>query len=147
MKRSIQQVFSLVVLLCLSALSSAAQYKQFGDLEVHYVIVNTSFLSPQVASSYGITRGKHRAIVNISILDTTTSELGIARKAILTGHSRDLISSQELEFREIREQSSIYYIADFKFLNAEHHRFQISITVDPNAPPLILKFEQKVYVD
>lgn len=147
MKQSILHVFSLAVMLCLSALAHAAQYRQFGDLEVHYAIVNTSFLSPQVASSYGITRGKHRAIVNISILDTSTSELGIARKALLTGRSRDLISSQELEFREIQEQSSIYYIADFKFLNAEHHRFEISITTDPNTPPLLLKFEQKLYVD
>jgi hypothetical protein len=134
-------------MLCIQLDAYAAQYQQFGDLEVHYVVVNTSFLSPQVANTYGITRGKHRAIVNISILDTSNDPVGVPRKAVVSGRSRDLISSQELEFREIREQSSIYYIADFKFLNAEHHRFEISLIPDADAPPLLLKFEQKVYVD
>ena len=127
--------------------AEAAQFKRFGDLEVHYAVVNTTFLTPEVAAAYGITRGKHRAIVNISVLDAGKSGLPQPRKAVVSGVSRDLISSQTLKFQEIREQNSIYYIAPFKFLNAEHHRIEVQLTVDPDQPPIVLKFEQKVYVD
>lgn len=41
------------------------------------------------------------------------------------GTTSDLIRSDELEFREIREGEAVYYIAPFKFINEEWRHFYI----------------------
>ena len=52
----------LLPLLCLllPGISQAQQSKMFGPFELHYSVVNTTFLSPEVASAYGITRAAMR---------------------------------------------------------------------------------------
>jgi hypothetical protein len=136
-----------LILWALSSPATAQQFTRFGEVDVHYAVVNTSFLEPQVAAAYGITRGKRRAIVNISILEADSSPVPVARSAIVSGRVRDLISAPALDFMEIREQNAIYYIADFHILDKQLHRFEVDIQLDPNQPPYQLRFEQKVYAD
>jgi hypothetical protein len=52
-----------------AATAAAEQFKAFGDIEVHYAVVNTLFLQPNVAARYGIVRATDRAIVNVSVVD------------------------------------------------------------------------------
>ena len=55
----------LVLLLCSPA--SGQQSETFGPYELHYSVVNTTFIDAKVAATYGITRGKKRAILNLSV--------------------------------------------------------------------------------
>ena len=57
----------LLLLLAIVASSSTAhgQYsRQFDRWEVHYSVVNSTFLAPETAARYGIVRGRDRAILN-----------------------------------------------------------------------------------
>ena len=58
---------TLISLLVLSAPALGQQSEKFGDLELHYSVVNTTFLSAEIAELYGITRGKQRAILNLAL--------------------------------------------------------------------------------
>ena len=51
--------------------SSAQQSTQYGPFELHHSIVYTTFLTPDIASEYGITRGADKAILTLSVRDTT----------------------------------------------------------------------------
>ena len=127
--------------------SHAEQEKSFGDYDVHYTVLNSTFITPEIANAYGIVRGKDRALINVAIrqrLDKGTSK---AKKAIVTGSSSDLIHSENLEFREIVEQQAIYYIAELRFNNKELRTFTIKIQPDPNIAPYTLKFSKTLYVD
>lgn len=125
----------------------AEQSKIFGPYKVHYSVVNTTFLTPEVAAAYNITRGKKRAMVNIAIREQHPELGDRAKAATVTGRSWDLMQNQALSFREIREQNAIYYIADVRFINEEFRWFEISVQPDPNKPAHVFKFKQQFYVD
>lgn len=139
----------LVPLLCLllPGTSQAQQSEMFGPFELHYSVVNTTFLSPEVAAAYGITRGEKRAILNLAVrehLEETTR----ARPMRLRGSSRDLVQrQQELEFQEIRESGAIYYIAEFKFLNEEWLVFEVDFRPEGAEQTYSFKFKHQVYIN
>jgi hypothetical protein len=117
----------------------------FGKDTVYYSVLNTIFISPQVAKSYGIVRGKDKFLINVSVrrqLDTSN----IAVRADVTGSSSDLIYVNTLEFREIIEQDAIYYIAEFDISNDERQNFRLSASVD-NRPSYDIQFNKMLYLD
>jgi hypothetical protein len=125
----------------------AEHTKVFGDYDVHYNVLNSTFISPEVAQAYGIVRGKNRALINIAIRQRLDKGATKAKRAIVNGSSSDLIHSAALEFDEIVEQEAIYYIAELRFNNKELRTFTINIQPDPNIAPYTLKFSKTLYVD
>lgn len=125
--------------------SHAGQFKKFGDLEVHYSSFASTFLTPEIASHYKIQRSRYSALVNIAILDTSKEEK-TAVKAQLTGIARNVLGQQKkLNFREIKEGKSIYYLAEFKHTNDE--TFNFTITIFSNGKKETLTFKQTFFVD
>ena len=138
---------TLVCALLVSGMTSAEQKKVFGDYEVHYSVLNSTFLTADIAKRYNITRGKNRAIVNIAVRKKLPDGSDKAQKAIVTGTSYDLIHQEVLNFHEIDERDAIYYIAELRFDDRETLDFRIEVQADPNRPPFKLKFNQQLYVD
>ncbi|GEA05382.1 hypothetical protein KUL42_01430 [Alteromonas sp. KUL42] len=127
--------------LCNTAI--AEQKQTLGNWDVHYMVVNTPFLTPEVAASYGIVRSKFNALVNISVLDNTT---GKAQRADVTGVAKNLIgNSRSLSFKKVEEGDAIYYLAVLPFRDQETFRFEID--VQKGKDKQTLKFQQKMYVD
>ncbi|MEX1663992.1 DUF4426 domain-containing protein [Zhongshania arctica] len=145
-------IFTLVFTSLLSLASQAQDAppvtetsSSFGKDTVHYSVLNTTFISPQVAKSYGIVRGEDKFLINVSVrrqLDTSN----IAVRADVKGTSSDLIYVNTLEFREIIEQDAIYYIAEFDISNDERQNFRLSVSVD-NRPSYDIQFNKMLYLD
>ena len=146
LKRLITLPLLLAALLC-APLSYAEQKKVFGDYEVHYSVFNSTFITPEIAQSYGITRGNNLAVVNISVRKLQADGTTIEQAADVSGVTTDLMRSDELKFREVKEKGAIYYLAEFKFLNREVRTFQVEAVVDPSRPPMQVKFSTKLYTD
>ena len=122
--------------------AGAEQFKAFDDVQVHYVVVNTLFLQPDVAEHYGIVRGRDRAIVNLSVL----GEGGESLPARVTGLTVNLLSQEApLEFTVFREDPAIYYIAPLRYTDQDVLRFRISVAVE-GREPMLLEFQQQMYV-
>ncbi|TKB47120.1 DUF4426 domain-containing protein [Thalassotalea mangrovi] len=119
--------------------------KQLGDMEVHFIGIPTSFLTPEVASSYKIERSRYRGLINIVALDTT----GEDKKALsvgISGTATNLVGQTiNLEFNKVTEGDAIYYLATVEYPNDETYRFDILINHDGDEQQL--KFTQKFYVD
>ena len=62
--------FMLLTILMLGT-ACAENMKKIGNLDVHYIALNSTFLTPEIASNYGITRSKVNALINISVLDNS----------------------------------------------------------------------------
>lgn len=140
----------LLTTLCIAFFSGAAsaeQKKVFGQYDVHYSLINSTFISPEVAKNYGIVRGKKRALLNIAVRKRLADGTTQKKKAIVRGTSTDLIHSAQLEFREFEEKGAIYYLAEVRFTNMEMRSFNIKVQPDPNIAPYTLKFSQTLYVD
>ena len=133
---------SLWLLICsLASFALAEVKKTSSNQEIHYSIVPTLFLSRDIASQHNITRAKDRSFLNISIKDKS----GKALKALLTGHSENLLGQREkMIFREIQEADTIYYLAGIKHGKEEYIKFTAQIQLDRGHLEE-LKFEKKLY--
>ena len=134
---------ALLVVGAIGAASARAEQKQLlGPYEVHYVVVRSSFFSEAIAERYGIVRGRDRALMNISVLAN-----GQPVAASLDGTVINLLEQrQPLEFREIREGSAIYYLAEVRYTDRETLRFRVDLT-GPDGTTRSLAFQQKMYWD
>ena len=135
----------LAALLNLPGEALAQRSERFGPYELHYNVVNTTFIEPPVAQTYGITRGEDRAIVNIA-LRRHAGEGGSTVPMQLAGTVRDLLMrSQPLEFQEIREGSAVYYIAEFRFINEEWRIFDLEFRPEGAERGYTFTFKQQLY--
>ena len=131
-----------VAVLGLGALvAGAEQFKQFGTWRVHYIAFNASVLSSTIAERYGIVRGRNKGLVNITAVGA--SDRG--ERTGVTGRYRNLLGqSYDLDFREIDDGESVYYLAAFDFDNAETLRFEVQIAL-PDHGTETLRFQQPLY--
>lgn len=139
---------ALVLLAALFALFAtkalhAEQKQMLGPFEAHYVVVQSTFFSEEVAGKYGIVRGRDRALMNLSFLDDSLTPVAV----ILTGVAKNLLSQEvELAFREVREGPAIYYLAEVRHTDRETLRFRVQVTT-PDGETRELAFQQQMFWD
>ncbi|EKO3492191.1 DUF4426 domain-containing protein [Vibrio fluvialis] len=135
-----------LLLACAALTANAEQLINIKDVEVHYSAFNSTFLTPQVAKSYKLTRNGYSAVLNISVLDTSTAGKP-AVEAKLSGQVKNLIGNmRELEFSEVKEGNAIYYLAEFPISNEEDLSFDIDVNAGLKGAGK-LRFTQKFYVE
>ncbi|MBL4798674.1 MAG: DUF4426 domain-containing protein [Oleispira sp.] len=136
-------------LLCLISVSASAEQKLiFGEYEVHYMGLSSSFLTPEVAKIYDIPRSGSLGFLNISVLQKAKgSQVPAAVDANVKGIIRNLIGqSRELEFRRIREGQAIYYISTFRFDDGDMYNFDLDIVpTEAKQKNFDVKFSQRFY--
>lgn len=135
----------VITLTCLFlALSAKAEQKEtLGDWDVHYIVVNTAFLTPEVAKSYDIVRSKYNALVNLSVLKSESQE---AQNVAVSGTVTDLLgNARPLTFKKVEEGAAIYYLATFNFDDLDTYRFNIQLQRGNTSRTL--KFQQKLFAD
>jgi len=142
----VRLILPLLALLCFAAGARAQQSAMFGPYELHYSVVNTTFLAPAVASTYGIVRGKQRAILTLAVREKLGDD-SVTRSMLLKGRTWDLIQGQPLEFLEIREGEAVYYIADFRFINEEWRFFEVDFRPEGAEQTYTFKFKHQLYID
>lgn len=116
----------------------------FDQFELHHSIVYTTFLSPQIAAEYGISRGKDKALLTLSVRDASSGETA-GRPMQIEGRTWDLISGTELDVREIREGDATYYIIPFEFLDREHRFFEFTFTPEGSERSYTHKFKRQLW--
>ena len=137
----------LLLALCQHAFAAEEHSKRFGDYEVHYTVLNSTFIKPDIAQHYGITRGHDRALVNVAINKLVPGGETTAQSAEVSGSSSDLIHETPLEFHEVREGDAIYYLAELTFRNRELRSFTINFKPAADVGPYAVKFNQTLYFD
>ena len=138
-------------LMAIVGLTEAAEdnlFKQHGDFKVFFSAFGSSFLTPEVAVANNIVRGKGKGLVNIAVV----KNLGAGTSAEVYGKVFNILQqTQILEFTEVREQDTRYYLAPFNFDNEDFLTFKI--TVRPNVEDgtqlgaYEFKFQKKMYHD
>lgn len=140
MKRAI--LAALVLLFVLWA-AHAEQYKRFGDWRVHYIAFNASVLSAEIAERYDIVRGRDKGLVNITAIGPS----GKGEKVSVKGQFKNLLDqTTKLDFREIDDNGTVYYLAAFDFENAENLRFEVTVEL-PKHGSETFRFQHALYRD
>ena len=146
MKNIIKKLVIFAVFsIAFSTASNAENMKKMNDINVHYIALSSTFLTPEIAKAYGIERSRYKGLVNISVLDNT-QEGKPSKTVIINGKARnDVGQIKSLDFTEVVEGDAVYYLAQVSYTNKETIYFDINIT--DKGKQHNLKFSQKFYVD
>ena len=122
---------------------NAEQKVSLGSWDVHYIALNSTFLTPKVAQQYGIIRSKFNGLINISVLDKQSKR---AQSLVLTGQAKNLLGViKPLSFKQIKEGDAIYYLAVLPFSDLEQYR--ITVNLNDGIQQHNLKFQHKFYAE
>lgn len=143
--RDTLHLLALTISLTFSA-STLAEFKDFGDYEVHYSVFPSTFLTPEVAAQNNLTRSKAIGILNISIMETT--ELGGLKTVTGQVEGRVLNDIQQprfLAFRRIQEGDAVYFISEFQYRSGELLTFHVTARPTGHAEDLPIRFAHTLY--
>lgn len=133
---------SCLLALLMTLQLKAEQMKELGPWQVHYSAFNSSFLTPEVAKTYGLERSRYNGIINISVLD----KQGKAQAVGITGEAKNLTGTiRTLSFQEVKEGNAIYYLATLPYRNEDTYQFTLKIM--GAGQQQTLSFQQTFYVD
>ena len=134
-----------VLLLTVSFSSQSENMKKLGNMNVHYMAIGATFLTPEIAKAYNIERSRYNGLVNISVLDNTKD--GFPAKTVsISGSAKNLAGQRKtLTFTEVKEGDAIYYLAQVSYRDQETIVFDLTIN-DGNETQQ-LKFSQKFYTE
>jgi len=136
--------------LCLLVTATVAETssqgsQQFEHFSVHYSILSSTFLLPEVAKAYGIKRSKYESLINISVAPNNQYG-GISVN--LSGTATNLMQQQKsLDFIEIKEDKTVYYLAPIRVAGKELMHFVIEVKVPGQPDTLTTKFSTTLYAD
>ncbi|HID81623.1 MAG TPA: DUF4426 domain-containing protein [Chromatiales bacterium] len=126
MRKFVHSVFT-ICLLALTSSAAIAGEKSFGEYAIHYSAFNADFLNPSVAKAYGIQRSKNRAVLNVTVLKKADKALPKPVKADVSGTAITVYQkARPLKLREVKDQDTYYYIAEFPVTNEETLNFKVS---------------------
>jgi hypothetical protein len=130
----------------LSAIDDSS--RTFADHTVRFSAFNSSFLSPEVAGNYNITRGKNRGLVNIAVIPLNAGAKLGGQPALVEGSVSNIIAQRQiLDFFEVTEGAATYYLAPFRFENEDFLTFKIRVRVEPDKPANEMSFQRTFYHD
>ena len=132
----------LALSLCLAAGPAWPERMQrMGEFEAHYSLVPTTLLNADVATRYRISRGRDRALLNVTILDADARPV----QARVSGVVRDLLGQvRDIDFQQVLDGEAVYYLAVIRHDDQEVLRFSIDVGI-PGGGAHELAFQQKMY--
>jgi hypothetical protein len=137
-----QRLALMLLAFCLALPAMAEQKQSYGALDVHYSAFNSSFLQPEVAASVGLVRSKSQGVVNVALL-----QAGKASTGQVSGEVKNLLGQiSPLSFKQVKEGTAIYYLAQFPFEQQEMLRFTLNVKGADGVPHSI-DFSQEFFPD
>lgn len=146
--RIFTSLIALGLLLAVSATGRAAESMvESGDIIVHYNALPTTQLSAEVARQYSITRSANRGLLNVAV-QRREGEATPAVSASVEAAATNLNGQRRsIPVREIREGEALYYIGEFGTGDRETLNFEISVTADGAAQPILIRFQQQFFAN
>lgn len=135
---------TLFFLLGFGMSAHAESSMEFGDYVIHYNAFRSDTLSPEMAKTYNLTRRNNRVVLNIAVLKKVLNTTGTPTAADVNGHVSNLTGQMKnLEFREIKEGTAIYYLAESQFTEGEFLKFELKVTPEGQTQAATLTFDKK----
>ncbi|HEY7905481.1 MAG TPA: DUF4426 domain-containing protein [Wenzhouxiangella sp.] len=149
MNRTFIKAWIIAIALLMGNASWAEQASRFGNYIAHYNTFNTTFLTPDVARAYGITRSGNLALLNIAVLKVNDEGLNEPVRARVQVRGNNLAGQRKsIEMTEIEDGGAIYYIGTFRIRNEERINFTVNITpINGVTRSHELRFNQIFYVE
>lgn len=128
---------------------SAESFEKFGNYELHFNVIRTDQLTPEIASRHGIERSAKRVLLNVALLHREAE--GVAAKpveAAVTASSRTLTGPlQDVAIRRITEAASISYVGEVAIAGNSVLVFDIKATPVGESQPFAATFQREFFTE
>ena len=139
---------SAIYCLAGSHFSVAEQYEQYDNYQVHYIALSSELIEPQIAQRYQLVRARNRGLLNISVRQLQDNGGTLPVRATINGSVTNLLQQrQPLQFQQVIEGDSIYYLAQFRFSDQEVLRFSIQLQPEHSAGEYRLNFSNQMFFE
>lgn len=152
MMKTIQAIlFFCLGLVSISAMAEQKKVfagKDGAEYEVHYMALSSTFLLPEVARQYGLSRSKALGVINVSVLKVQDDGTKQAVGALVDINTKnDIQQVQHLDVNQVTEGRAIYYIAQVQFREGAVLTFDLSVYAQGEIDPFKIRFGHTFYND
>ena len=137
-----------VIVIGLFTVQAHAGSKDFGDYEVLWSVLPSTFLAPEVAKENDLQRSKGIGIVNIAIMkeneDGSMTPVGGQVEGKVTN---DVQQVKFLAFRRVQEGESVYFIAEYQYSSGELMTFKVTARPPGLQQDLAIRFAHTLFSD
>lgn len=128
--------------------AQAAGNQDFGDYQVHWSVLPSTFLAPEVAQANDLQRSKGIGIVNISIMRENEDGTLVPVSGQVEGKvSNDIQQVRFLAFRRIQEGDAVYFIAEYQYGSGELMTFNVTARPTGHQQDLPVRFAHTLFSD
>lgn len=145
MYKRIFNLSSLIVLSLFTTLSFAQNTTNIGQYQINHIAYNSTFLSTEMATAYGIKRANNLAVVNISVQDTNNEGEGVVVGSVEGSASNLIQQTRFLDFNEVKSDDAIYYLSEYRFSDEDAITFKIDIVLPGETRATEVKWQQTFY--
>ncbi|SFF48435.1 protein of unknown function [Fontimonas thermophila] len=125
--------------------AQAEQYVEAGDFRVHYAVINTTELTPEVARQFGVERTGNRILLVLNAQQRVDGRFQPV-PATASGTATTLLGHvQTLRLRPVREADVHYVIASFETLDGEFMTIDVRVLPAGANAPIPIRFRQQFY--
>lgn len=135
-------------LLLASLTAQAAGSQDFGEYQVHWSVLPSTFLAPEVAKANNLRRSKGIGIVNIAIMQEQEDGALKPVSGQVEGQvANDIQQVSFLGFRRIQEGEAVYFIAEYQYRSGELMTFNITTRPTGYTRDLKVRFAHTLFSD
>lgn len=135
------------LIFAIPGITSADSYRDAGDYRIHYNTFNSKMLTPQIAQNYDIRRSGHNAVLNITVQKKDENGGYQPEPAMINATTKTITGLQKsVAMTEINEGEVVYYIGQFKFVDGEKLKFDVTV-IPTGSQTVALQFEQQFFVE
>lgn len=121
------------------------QVQVFDDYEVHYNVVNSTFLPSSVAEHYDIEQHRDTAVLTVSVRSPGEEGALVPQPAKVSGKVSDLVHTHNLEFTEFHDPMAIYYVAEVPAVGRTGLEFDVTVTPADSSQSYELQFTEQMF--
>ncbi|OHY81452.1 hypothetical protein BCA33_11160 [Marinobacter sp. AC-23] len=132
----------------LLSLPAHAGSESFGDYQVHWSVLPSTFLTAETAKANNLQRSRGIGIVNISIMQENESGVLKPVSGQVEGKvSNDIQQVKFLAFRRIQDGDSVYFIAQYQYSSGELLTFNVTARPTGHSRELPVRFAHTLFSD
>lgn len=128
-----------------AAESAERNSAMFGDYTVYFHAVTTDEVPAEVAKTVGIVRARNRALLNVSVQNTATTEAVTAEVSVKTVNLTGQLKNMTM--RQVEQGGAIYYLGEVSVANRETLIFDITVTPTGETEPMQVRTKRIYYTD
>ncbi len=122
----------------------AEQTVEQGPWVLHYMVMNTTDLTPEIARTYDVDRSKKRGLLMLNLQHREQPQVSVNHRT--EGTIRNLIGQARSErIRNVVEGDAIYTLIEFRYSHLETMRFELDVHPEDGSAPIRLSFNQQLF--